>query len=135
MNLSEQWVFPVASNCIYSGVLLIYEGGNLILLFDYYDENNNDKIFNSGIVFETTIAHRHSSEKVTKFISGTYDKLVEVKDSEWLKELTDISPEWVKYWNVQHYAIYLDSHGLYEFIAENFKILDIKEGALERRGV
>lgn len=135
MDLSELWVFPVPSNCIYSGVSIIYEGGNLILLFDYYDENNNDKIFNSGILFETTIAHRHSSEKVTKFISGTYDKLVEVKDSEWLKELTDISPEWVAWRNFRHYAIYLDSNGFYEVIAENFKILETRDGSLKRRGV
>jgi len=133
MDLLEQWIFPVPSNCIYTGVSLIYEGGNSVLLFDYYDENNNDKIFNSGILFETTITHRHSSEKVTKFISGTYDKLVEVKNSEWVKELTIISPEWVKYWEVRHYAIYLDSYGLYEFIAKGFSLIDIKEGALKRR--
>lgn len=133
MNLSEQWIFPVPSNCIYSGVSLIYEGGDSVLLFDYYDENNNDKIFNSGIVFETTIAHRHSSEKVTKFISGTYDKLVELKDSEWVKELSIISPEWIKYWEVRHYVIYLDSYGLYEFLAKGFRLIDIKEGTLKRK--
>lgn len=131
MNLLELWNFPVPSNCINSGVSLTFSKGDAMLLFDYFDEDIDDKVFNGGLIFETSVAHRHSSEKFTKYVSGTYDKLVEMEDSHWLKELTNISPEWAKQWEIKHFAIYLDGYGLYEFIATGYKLIDTKEGALK----
>lgn len=133
MKLVEQWVFPVPSNCISTGVSLTYEQGDAVLLFDYFDEEQDDKVFNGGIRFISTIAHRHTSEKFTKYISGTYDKLVKIEESNWVNELKEISPEWAKN-GLIHFALYLDSYGLFEFIAHEFHILDIKEGIL-REGV
>jgi hypothetical protein len=129
MKLVEQWVFPVPSNCISTSVSLTYKQGDAVLLFDYYDEEQDDKVFNGGIKFISTVAHRHFAEKFTKYISGTYDKLVKIEESKWISELKEISPEWVKN-DLIHFAIYLDSYGLYEFIAHEFSVLDIKEGIL-----
>ncbi|AVK84466.1 hypothetical protein C3943_13240 [Lysinibacillus sp. B2A1] len=129
MELIEHWEFPVPSNCISTSVSLSYRQGDAIILFDYYDIDYDDKIFNGGLKFISTVAHRHSSEKFTKYVSGTYDKLVTIEDSNWVKELKSLSPEWAIN-QLNHYAIYLDSYGLYEFIAHEFYIIDIKEGAL-----
>ncbi|MCL6605222.1 MAG: hypothetical protein K6T94_20350 [Paenibacillus sp.] len=129
MKLEEQWVFPVPSNCISTSVTLTYKQGDAVLLFDFYDEEKNDKVFNGGIKFISTIAHRHSSEKFTKYVSGTYDKLVKIEESNWVDELQEMSPEWAKN-GLNHFALYLDSYGLFEFVAQEFCILDIKEGVL-----
>lgn len=130
MKLIEHWTFPVPSNNINSGVSLSYKRGDAVILFDYYDESKNHEVFNGGVIFELAVAHRHSSEKFTKCIGGTYDKLVQIEGSEWIKELTYISPEWAKCWQIKHYAIYLDSYGLYEFVAQGFRLIDIKKGSL-----
>lgn len=132
MKLIEQWVFPVPSNCIYNGVSLKYRKGDAVLLFDFFDEEDNDRVFSCGIIFISTVAHRHSSEKFTKYISGTYDKLVIIEDSKWVSELMAIGSEWAN--DINHYAIYLDSYGLYEFISQEHLVLDVKEGVLNEGG-
>lgn len=131
MVLLERWTFPVPSNCINSSVSLTYKHGDAVILFDYYDEEQDDKVYNGGILFESTVAHRHSSEKFTKYISGSYDTLIEIEGSEWISELNTISPECMKKSELKHYVIYLDSYGLYEFIAQGFRLFDIKEGVLK----
>jgi len=53
MENKKLWEFPVPSTCIAEGgVKLIYPGGDAWLLFDYYDENKNDAVYNAGIVFD-----------------------------------------------------------------------------------
>jgi len=131
MKVYKLWEFPVPSTCLADGgVKLIYPGGDAWLLFDYYDEKKDDTIFNSGIVFDAVQAHRHSSEKFTKFIFEAYDYLVEIVNSEWVNQLREINKEIADYWNIKHYAIFLDSNGLYEFIARSYKIMETKKGGL-----
>ncbi|ATW25304.1 hypothetical protein [Candidatus Formimonas warabiya] len=131
MGTNKLWEFPVPSTCIAEGgVKLIYPGGDALLLFDYYDEEKNDAVFNSGIVFDAVQAHRHTTEKFIKSLLGAYDTLVEITDSEWVKELREINKEIADYWNIKHYAIFLDSNGLFEFIARDYKILETKEGGI-----
>ncbi|TVX92503.1 hypothetical protein [Paenibacillus agilis] len=133
MKLVEQWIFPVPSSCISTTLSLAYKQGDAVLLFDYYDEEQDDTVFNGGIKFISTVSHRHSSEKFTKYISGTYDKLVKIENSNWVSELMEISPEWVID-DLCHFAIYLDSYGLYEFVSQDFCILESKEGAICNEG-
>ncbi len=123
------WTFPVPSNCIYN-LKFIYDNLNVTIAFDFYDEEDNDNIYNGRIQFNYVVAHRHSSEKFTKFIKGTYDNLCEIIESDWVSELKIISPEWAEYNQIKHYAIYLDSYGLYEFVAKNFEVSEIKRGKL-----
>lgn len=131
MGTNKLWEFPVPSTCIADGgVNLIYPGGDALLLFDYYDEEKNDAVFNSGIMFDAVQAHRHTTEKFIKSLLGAYDSLVEITDSEWVKELREINKEIADYWNIKHYAIFLDSNGLFEFIARDYKILETKEGGI-----
>lgn len=131
MKINNLWKFPVPSTCIAEGgVKLIYPGGNAWLLFDYYDEKKNDVIFNTGILFDAVQAHRHSSEKFIKSLLNAYDSLVEITESEWVNQLREVNKEIADYWGIKHYAIFLDSNGLYEFIARDYKILETKEGGL-----
>ena len=131
METNKLWEFPVPSTCIADGgVNLIYPGGDALLLFDYYGEEKNDAVFNSGIMFDAVQAHRHTTEKFIKSLLGAYDSLVEITDSEWVKELREINNEIADYWNIKHYAIFLDSNGLFEFIARDYRILETKEGGI-----
>lgn len=133
MEIKELWKFPVPSTYIAEGgVRLIFPGGPAILLFDYYDEDESGATYNLGIIFQSAQSHRHSSEKFIKFIPGAYDTLVEIVDSDWVMELREINKEIADYWDIRHYAIILDSNGIYEFIARDYDILDTKEGRLSK---
>ena len=130
MRAEKLWEFPVPSTCIAEGgVKLIYPGGDAWLLFDYYDESKEDAVFNSGILFDAVQAHRHASEKF-QFSSEAQDTLVEIKDSEWVAQLREKNKKIADFWNIKHYAIFLDSNGLYEFIARDYRILETKEGGI-----
>jgi hypothetical protein len=131
MDNKELWIFPVPSTCINTGVILKYEKGDAILSFDYFDEEKEDNVYHHSIIFETVVCHRHSSEKFTKSLRCSYDKLIEISNSEWVNELSAISPEWAEYWGIKHFSIYLDGYGLYEFVAKDFKITDAEEGILK----
>jgi len=100
-------------------------------MFDYFDENRNDETFTGSLIFESTISHKHTSEKFLRTIGGAYDTLIEVCDSEWIAELSKISPEWAEVWKPRHYAIFLDGYGLYEFLAKDYKHIPEKRGSLE----
>ena len=83
MEIKKLWEFPVPSTYIAEGgVNLFYPGGDAWLLFDFYDEKNDDKIFNSGILFDAVQAHRHTTEKFTNFLEGSYDSLVKKIETE-----------------------------------------------------
>jgi len=131
MEIKKLWTFPVPSTCLQNGIRFINKTANALILFDYYDENDKDKIYNGGILFNIVVAYKNTDEKFTKSLGGTYDTLVEYKNSEWLEELYKLNPEWAKIWDIRHFAIYFDSYGKYEIIAKDFKILEIKEGPLK----
>ena len=60
----------------------------------------------------------------------TYDNLVEVKDSEWVKELKENTSEMFRStWDMHHYMIFLDSSGCYEVVAQSWEALPEEEGA------
>jgi len=132
------WEFPVASTAIMSNARLFCPGGDIWLIFDYYDRNS-DAIFNSGIIFEGVQAHRHICEKFleheskenVELIIKAYDFLVEYVDSEWVEYFRKLDKETADYWDIKHYGILLDSNGFFEFIARSFTILDKKEGRLD----
>jgi hypothetical protein len=129
MASKKLWELPIASTKLTeNGVRLIYPGGDAWLLYDYYDEN--DVILNSGIFFDTVLAHRHASEKLINSLIGAYDYLVEIINSEWLKQMKEVNKQIVDFWNLKHFAIFFDSNGLCEFLAKDYKILEINAGRL-----
>ena len=130
MNTIIRWNFPVPTTCIASGVHLIHDGCDALLSFDYYDENKGDAVFNSSILFKGTQAHRHTSEKFLTSVGDAYDTLVEIVDSAWTKEFHSINKEISNYWKIKHYAIFIDSYGLYEFIAKGHELLKENAGEL-----
>jgi hypothetical protein len=77
----------------------------------------------SGLSFNQVYALRQRSERYCTVwhIEDTYDTLVEVEDSSWVKELReDMSEHYRKDWRPHHYMIYLDSVGCFEFLAESW---------------
>lgn len=136
MKIIKLWEFPVPSTNIWKGVHLFYPGADVYLLFDYVvDVAGNSEIKNSGIVFEGVMSHKHTSEKFLTSLMNSYDTLVEIVDSDWVKQFYKINFKIAAYWNLKHYAIFLDSNGLYEFLARGYEVLETNDGEMSRLNV
>ena len=76
------------------------------------------------IKFVSVLCNKHTSERFTPELYDSYDRVVELVDSEWLEELKGINEEGYNYWKPKHYIIYLDSVGLFQFIAQGYEVIE-----------
>lgn len=129
MKVKELWRIPVPSTSV-GNAQLLYTGADALLRFDYSDEGKNDLRFNSGILFKTALGLRHSSEGFVNTLMDSYDRLVEVEESDWAAEYKKINPRVADLFKIKHYAIFLKSCGLFEFIAKGYTIQGVKAGSL-----
>lgn len=130
METKKRWKFPVPSGGHIGKVQFIHKVTDVLMCFDYLDDD--DKAFHGGISFKTIYAYKNATEMFYDYtLKGTYDTLVEYTNSEWLKKLAEKNPESAQLLKIRHFAIYLEDYGLYEVIASDFKILEIKEGPLK----
>lgn len=126
----ECFILPEPSTSSVSGVRLEFPGAVLWLYFDY---EKDGVICRSGLRFDKVRAHSHVSEMHCPAwkIENSYDKLVKISKSDWIKELNestegDLQSSWV----FNHYMIYFDGDGCYEIVADSWEVLSEKEGAL-----
>ena len=63
-------------------------------------------------------------------VMDAYDRLVEIVDSDWTAEYRKTNPRIANLFDIKHYAIFLKSCGLYEFISKDYTILKVSEGDL-----
>ena len=78
MEIKELWKLPVPSTCLMNGGQFIHKRADALILFNYYDQDNNDKIYNGGILFDTAVAFKNTDEKFTESINGAYDRLLNI---------------------------------------------------------
>lgn len=86
------------------------------------DENN--KLREIVIQFNAVICDKHTSARFTPKLYDAYDRIVELIDSEWLKELKRINEEDFNYWNPKHYIMYLDGVGMFQFVAQSYEVVE-----------
>ena len=66
------------------------------------------------------------------YCSESYDSVVHIDESDWLKELVESEPSKKMGINSEsHFAIYFSSNGYFETIAEEFKLQTSERGLLE----
>lgn len=87
----------------------------------YDDEDNLNKI---TITIISVLCIKQTSARFTPRLYDSYDRIVEVIDSEWLKELKEINEEDFNYWKPKHYILYLDGIGMYQFIGQRFEVVN-----------
>ncbi len=93
-----------------------------IVIEGYDDEDNLSKI---GIVFSCVLGMNHTSARFTPNLYGAYDKIVQITETEWLKEMQELNNEEYSYWNPKHYVMYLEGIGLYQFIAKSVEVREL----------
>jgi hypothetical protein len=78
-----------------------------------------------ALMFDWAIAYRFHDEKHARgFDSKSYDALVEIEESPWLRELGETSGKW------RHFAVFFSNIGYVEVAAREFKQLPDRAGTL-----
>ena len=127
MRTNKLWELPILSSELEDEVNFEVENANAILTL-------NHKSVSIRIKFETALCHLHTSERFTKSILGAYDAIVEIEESEWIKELEELNSSDVIFWGLKHYAVYIEKMGLYQFIAEKYEV-DLEEKSDKTDGI
>jgi hypothetical protein len=97
-----------------------------ILHFDYLRDGAR---YRGGIRFKRVSASLYHAERCeTAWHIEAADELVEVENSEWLKQVRAQTMKTYRDREMHHYMIRLDSTGVYEIIAESWEVLPEQEG-------
>lgn len=114
---------PTPSTAITSDVVSVFDGGSLILRFQF---DRGGALVWGGVAFKKVRAHqwRGESHCTAWHIEGAYDTVVELEDSPWGAELLMAEPAetWGR-WVIRHFMLFLDSAGCYEVAAESVSLL------------
>ena len=92
------------------------------LIIEGYDDRG--KINKVCIELDSVLCYKKTSVRFTPKLYDSYDKVVELIESDWLKELKAINEEDFVFWNPRHFILYLDERGMYEFIACDIEITE-----------
>lgn len=92
-----------------------------IELFGIDEENRLRKII---IKFISVLCNKHTSARFTPKLYDSYDRVIELADSEWIEELKGINEREFNYWKPKHYIIYLDEVGMFQFIARGYEVIE-----------
>lgn len=116
MQVRELWELPIFSHLIEDGVSVCPVGDGFVLSFEYWDEEDKEyKLVK--LVFENVVFFKNESESTCFDPLDSYDRLVELPDSDLLVALAHQAPHF-DFTPFHHYAIYFESAGLYQFIAK-----------------
>lgn len=125
MKNEIRYELPIFSSSLNSDPIIKSEDMNVkIGLVGTDEENRLRKIL---IQFNNSICNKHTSARFTPKLYDSYDRIVELTDSEWLKELRLINEEDFNYWQPKHYILYLDGVGMFEFIAQGYEVKEDEE--------
>lgn len=121
MNSEIKYELPIYSATLEEDPIIISKNMDMNIKLNGYD--NNNRLKKIMICFKTVICHKYTSTRFSTKLHDSYDRIVELTDSEWLEELKKINKEDYNYWKPKHYLLYLDEVGLFQFIAQDYEVL------------
>lgn len=122
MKIAIKYELPIFSSSLEEDPIVETKDMNMeIKLIGADEEGELRKII---VKFNSVICNKHISARFTPKLYNSYDRLIELLDSEWLEELKNINEEDFAYWKPKHYIMYLDGFGMYQFIAQGFEVIE-----------
>jgi len=113
---------PMFSSNLIKEPNIRFENMDVKIDIEGYDEEDNlNKI---TITIISVLCIKKTSARFTPRLYDSYDRIVELIDSEWLKELKEINEEDFNYWKPRHYILYLDGIGMYQFVGQRFEVVN-----------
>jgi len=119
MKSIVQYELKMFSSNLSESPSIVFDGMDIIIDVKGYDDI--DKYHECRIKFNSVIGFQYAMAGFTTTLNS-YDKIIEIADSEWIKQYKDTNKEEISYWKPKHYAIYLDEVGLYQFLAQSLYV-------------
>lgn len=115
-----KYELPMFSSNLISEPNIIIKNMDVEIIIEGYDD---EELFSRiCIKFSSVLGMKHTSARFTPEMYGAYDKIVQLSESEWLKEMQKLNNDDYCYWKPNHYVMYLDGMGLYQFIAKSIEV-------------
>lgn len=122
MKNKIKYELPMFSSSLTKEPNIRFKNMDVEIDIEGYDENDNlNKI---TITIISVLCIKKTSSRFTPILYDSYDRIVELIDSEWLEELKEINEENFNYWKPKHYILYLDGIGMYQFIGQRFEVVN-----------
>lgn len=122
MNSEIKYELPIFSSTLEKAPVVESKNMNRGIELIGVDEKN--RLRKIVIWFNSVICSKHTSVRFTPKLYDSYDRVVELVDSEWLEELKGINEEAYNYWKPKHYIMYLDGVGMFQFIAQGYEVIE-----------
>lgn len=122
MKSEIKYELPIFSSTLEKDPII--EIKNLDMKIELIGSDEENRIRKVSVCFNTVICNKHTDANFTPVLFGSYDKIVELINSEWLEELRNINQEEFNFWNPKHYVLYLDDIGMFQFIAKGFEVIE-----------
>jgi hypothetical protein len=109
------------STAITSEVVFEFAYGSVTLRFEY---DKDGLSYRGGVEFGRVRAYRFRAEGHCSawHIEGTYDTIVEIEDSDWIKELRAEVADGQDIFEMHHYMLFLDGSGCFEVIGGSWSL-------------
>lgn len=105
----------------------IVESKDMNMEIQLLGRDEEDRLRKIVIKFNSVLCNKYTSARFTPKLYDSYDRIVELVDSQWLVELKNVNKEDFIYWNPRHYIIYLDGVGMFQFIAQGYVVMEDEE--------
>lgn len=120
-NIVKVYELPMLTSALKETPKVLIEDLNYTVQISGWNLEDEEK--EVTLKFKVVLCYSHTSECFTKSLLNAYDSVVEIKESEWLKELEIMNVKDFESWKPRHFAIYLDGAGMYQFIAQEFEVI------------
>ena len=122
MKNEIKYELPMFSSNLIKEPNIRFENMDVKIDIEGYNEEGDLKKITITII--SVLCIKQTSARFTPRLYDSYDRIVELIDSEWLKELKEINEEDFNYWKPKHYILYLDGIGMYQFIGQKFEVVN-----------
>lgn len=117
-----KYELPIFSSTLEDDPIIEFDEIDMKIILTGGDEQG--KLKKITLKFHSVICFKRTSARFTPKLFDSYDRIVELVDSEWLKELRGINEEGFNYWSPRHYIIYLEGVGMFQFIAKKYEVIE-----------
>ena len=119
MIVKKIFELPMLSSLLNHEPELLIRGLDISMILDGKDLSDANR--HVCLSFKNVLCHKHTSERFTAEMYDAYDTVVEIVDSEWLMTMKKMNETDFNFWQPEHFAVYLDGMGLYQFVAKGFE--------------
>lgn len=129
-RIVRHFELPVPSTDSVTDASFHIYGKSVQIRFDYYRDDTPRR---AALRFSGAVSTKTRSERCcTSWHVKAFDVLLEIMESPWIEELRkDIAQRYRDEFTTRHFAIYFDSVGCFEVLADDFELIPEEEGSWE----